>query len=372
MTGHSSPRRRRFLATGVGLAALAAGGWALDRVRLLGGGPDPAPKPTTAPGGATATVTRRSLAATTSFSGTLGYAGTYVVVNQLTGIVTALPPVGRVVRRGEVLYRVDGEPVILLYGAEPAHRDLAAGDDADDVAGTDVRQLEQNLVALGYATTKQLDPESGEFGWRTTRAVKKLQRALGLPRTGKLELGRVVFAPRPLRITEVEGIRGAPAAPGSTILRATSTTRQARVALKATQQGALEVGDEVTITLPDGRATPGKVASVGKVASTPESEQESPTVDVTILPTDQEATGTFDQAPVDVKVVTDRIDDALVVPIEALLALAGNRYAVEVVTKSGRTRRVEVSLGLFDEDAGVVQVTGTTLRAGQRVVVPST
>jgi hypothetical protein len=60
-----------------------------------------------------------------------------------------------------------------------------------------------------------------------------------------------------------------------------------------------------------------------------------------------------------------------VVPINALLALAGGGYAVEVVGGDGLHQPVPVSPGLFDDAAGLVQVTGTGLAAGQRVVVPA-
>ncbi|MGH9183303.1 MAG: hypothetical protein ACRDZ9_05740 [Acidimicrobiales bacterium] len=60
------------------------------------------------------------------------------------------------------------------------------------------------------------------------------------------------------------------------------------------------------------------------------------------------------------------------VPVTALLALAGGGYAVEVADPDGTRHLVPVDLGLFDDAEGLVQVTGSGLEAGQRVVVPST
>jgi hypothetical protein len=95
-------------------------------------------------------------------------------------------------------------------------------------------------------------------------------------------------------------------------------------------------------------------------------------VDVTF--SDSAATGSWDQAPVQVGITTASVRGALTVPVTALLARAGGRYAVEVVgTGVGtRNRLISVSLGLFDDAAGLVQVTGSGLAAGQEVVVPST
>ena len=88
---------------------------------------------------------------------------------RLSGTVTALPAVGDVIRRGGRLYAVDGEPVLLMYGAVPAYRTLAEG--VGD--GRDVEQLERNLAALGY------DPGTvdEDFTDATAAAVAAWQRA---------------------------------------------------------------------------------------------------------------------------------------------------------------------------------------------------
>jgi hypothetical protein len=82
------------------------------------------------------------------------------------------------------------------------------------------------------------------------------------------------------------------------------------------------------------------------------------------------ATGTLDQAPVQVTITTGTANNVLVVPVDALIAQASGGYAVEVAERGGGRRIVAVSLGLFDDADGLVQVTGTGLSAGQNVVVP--
>jgi multidrug efflux pump subunit AcrA (membrane-fusion protein) len=84
------------------------------------------------------------------------------------------------------------------------------------------------------------------------------------------------------------------------------------------------------------------------------------------------ATGRLNQAPVTVTITTGSVSDALVVPVTALLAQAGGGYAVEVIGAGGRHRLVAVTPGVFDDAAGLVQVTGPGLAAGQHVVVPAT
>jgi len=312
-----------------------------------------------------ATVTQRSLSSQTRVDGTLGYAGNYSVVNHRSGTITALPAVGRVVKQGQPLYKIDGSPVILLYGSTPAYRDLRQGE-----SGADVRQLNADLVALGYASEAELSPTSEKFGWRTRVAVEKLQADLGVDETGRLALGTAVFLPTAVRITALSATLGAPAGPGA-ILTATSTRHQVTINLDAAQQAEVKVGDAVTITLPSGRVTSGRVSAVGSVASTASDDSGTPTIDVKVRLLYQAAAGRLDQAPVGVLITTASVKHALVVPVSALLALASGGYAVEVVNAAGVHRLVPVSLGLFDDADGLVQASGSGLRAGQRVVVPA-
>jgi hypothetical protein len=149
------------------------------------------------------------------------------------------------------------------------------------------------------------------------------------------------------------------------------------IALDAAQQSLIKVGDPVTITLPDNRTTPGRVSYVGTVATVPSSDQSggggssSPTIEVDVTPADPAATGHLDQAPVNVSITTASVENALVVPVNALLALASGGYAVEAVGAGGVHHLVGVQLGLFDDADGLVQVTETSLTSGTRVVVPS-
>jgi multidrug efflux pump subunit AcrA (membrane-fusion protein) len=360
------PRRRRRVIAGLVILGLAAATavaapWPFSRGGTAGTGIDNG-SPTSL-----ATVARRSLSSRTNVDGTLAYAGTYDIVNQATGTLTALPAVGDVIKPGQVLYRVDGSPVVLLEGSIPAYRSLMRG-----MRGPDVRRLNADLVELGYATKAELDPTSDRFGWRTDRSLRKLQARLGLEKTGTLPLGQAVFLPAAARITAVSATLGTPALQGVSILSASSTRRQVSIDLDAAQQGLVKVGDRVMVTLPDGRTTPGVVSTVGSVATIPSSDSQdtSPTIPVVVTPTRPAATGRLDQAPVLVSITTDTVKHALVVPVDALLALAGGGYAVEV--SSGGTRHlVPVTLGLFDDAEGLVQVTGSDLEEGDRVVVPA-
>ena len=211
---------------------------------------------------AAATVIRTDVSARQVVAGTLGYQGAYSVVNEAApGIVTWLPGIGDVVRRGQPLCQLSGQPVTLLYGAVPAWRAFGPG----MTSGPDVRELQQNLAVLGYDP----GPADGAFGWSTEAAIDRWQQARDLPVTGSIPLGAVTFLPGPLRVTTVGVPLGAPAAIGATVLSGTSGT--AAVTVSLTVGGpAVRRGDPVLVTMPDGTtAIRGTVASVGRVAAVP-------------------------------------------------------------------------------------------------------
>jgi len=278
-------------------------------------------------------------------------------------VYTMLPEVGQVVRRGEPLYAIAGEPAFLLYGGVPASRAFVPGMSA----GTDVSELNRNLRGYGA-------PSGDAFTAATTVAIQRFQSVHHVSATGQLPLGSVVFEPGAVRVTSVTPTGGSPVQAGP-VLGITSTRRVVTIALDASQQTSIKVGDQVIITLPDNSTTPGHVSFVGTVATVPSDNggngSSSPTIEVDVTADHPAATGRLDQAPVDVSITTATVRNVLAVPVNALLALAGGGYAVEEAEPTGVRRLVGVSVGLFDDAAGVVQVSGNGIAAGQRVVVPA-
>jgi hypothetical protein len=359
------PRGRgRWVAAGMVVVVVAGGAaaWAAGAFSLNG---SPGPVGQGAPAPATEPVTRQYLASQTPVNATLGYAGSYTVTGKGGGTLTWLPSAGRVIREGQVLYRIDnGVPVVLLYGSVPAWRTLDEG-----VTGADVTQLNHDLVRLGDASSAEISSLGWDyFSWETQAGVQKLQSALGISSpSGSLTLGSAVFEPQALRVSAVIGSLGNPAS--GPILAATSDRHAVTVALDAAQQSEVKVGDAVTVTLPDGSNTPGVITSVGAVAS---GSGSSATIPVHVRLTRPGAAGTLDQAPVTVQITTASVSDALSVPVAALLAQSSGGYAVEVIGAGGSRRLVPVTVGpIFDDGKGLVQVSGP-LTPGERVVVPAT
>jgi hypothetical protein len=462
------------------LALLAAAGAATALI-LAGNAPSKRPPPvgdTSASG--TATVERRDLVASDTESGTLSHAAPQTVYNRLSGTITWLPHVGQTIKPGGVLFRVDGRPVILMDGATPAYRALAAGVSR----GADVLQLNRDLVALGF------DPNpiaiDDEWQTATTVGVERLQRSLGETETGALAFGRVVFLPgtqlvstvdaalggggsgsgtgspstgsasdpsgagrreyaaleepagagtsttppQPARTTTTPGTgteaptenprrvrtleaqlarlkselgrlkhKGSPKASGSekpassgspgsggsprepegasagatptAILATTSTRIVVKVALEAGKQNEARIGETVTVALPDGAEVRGTVTAVSTVAQAATGSQStettggtaSSTVPVTITLHGRHAGAALDQAQVSVNFVQAVARDVLSVPVTALLATGGARYALQEAASPHRV--IPVSTGLFA--AGDVQVSGAGIHPGLRV-----
>ena len=77
---------------------------------------------------------------------------------------------------------------------------------------------------------------------------------------------------------------------------------------------------------------------------------------------------TLDQAPVNVNITTQRAANVLAVPVNALLALQGGGFGVQVMT--GNTGHlVGVTTGLYANN--LVQISGSGISVGTRVEVPS-
>jgi len=143
------------------------------------------------------------------------------------------------------------------------------------------------------------------------------------------------------------------------------------ISLDVSRETEVKAGDRVTVTLPDGSATPGVVSSVGAVATTSQSGGNAvTTIPVQVKLTDPKAAGALDQAPVTVNITTATAHETLVVPVTALLARSPGGYEVEVAGPGDTRRYVPVRPGIFDDASGLVQVTGA-LAPGQRVVVAS-
>jgi peptidoglycan hydrolase-like protein with peptidoglycan-binding domain len=356
--------RRWLLAGGVvTLGAAAAVGVA---VSARDGDPQaPAATPSAANANV-ATVTRRDLARSEELDGTVGFGEESPLVLPLGGTLTSLPAPGDVIEEGTVVATVDGRPVVALIGSTPLWRDLGPG--VDD--GADVLAVEQALQRLGFTAEFDVTVD-GDWTDATTRAVKAFQEHFDQDDDGEITRGEIVMVEAPQRIASVGGVPGQ--ASSEAAIEVSGRDQVVSVALDVADASLVAVGDEVTVELPDGGETGGKVTAVGRVAESPPSSDDpdatgDPTIEVEVTLDDPKAAGSLDQAPVRVSIVTGTAEDVLTVPVNALVSVIEGGYAVEV-DEGGRRRLVAVEKGMFAD--GRVEVTGDGLAEGAKVVVPA-
>ncbi|MFE4636044.1 peptidoglycan-binding protein [Streptomyces sp. NPDC056773] len=390
-----SKRGKWVLGSLVVVLAVTGGGYAVVAQPGTAGGGAQQDRADGLPG-ATSPVTRGDLSSGFKVDGTLGFAkerklnavgaeggggtgGAGAGSGQGSGpgsgsgsaTLTWVAPSGSSVERDGKLYEVNGKPVRLMYGSTPMYRSLKSGD-----KGEDVKQLKQNLQALGFGTG--LDTSDGTFTDGTATAVKRWQKSHKVKETGEVGKADIAFASGPQRIQKNDMAVGDEAAAGKPVLTLTGTERMVRLQLDVAKAGKVKTGDAVVVNLPGGGTAGGKVSTVGATANGDDPSSggggggggggdKKPKVDVEItLDKPSEATGP-DQSPVSVSLTGEVRTGVLSVPVNSLLALAEGGFGVQVV-ENGKVREVKVELGMFGQ--GRVEVKGDTLKEGMLVGVP--
>jgi peptidoglycan hydrolase-like protein with peptidoglycan-binding domain len=364
----SSRRRYKTPAIIAGSAVIAA---VLAAV-VIGATADPGPRADTSAPVLTVAVTTGSMVSATNARATLHYSQERPLLAAPGGVVTALPGAGTIVATGGTLYRVNNLPVLLLRGSLPAWRTFESGMSP----GEDVRQLEENLAALGVFS----GPADATFSWATATAISSWQKSLGVERTGTLDRTAVLFSDHDLRVAQTTVSLGAEVAPGTELYKASATAKIVDLDLRLADQNLAVVGSSVSIVLPDGTTTAGSVATVGEPLERPSDGDAAPdgssatggtfAVPVTVTLADQTTVGAFSRASVTVQFSSPLADDVLTVPVEALIATDANTFAVETPSKSAEkaVRSIPVTIGAFA--SGQVQISGEGIREGLEVVVP--
>jgi peptidoglycan hydrolase-like protein with peptidoglycan-binding domain len=306
---------------------------------------------------ATAVAERTTLTSELVLNGNLSY-GDELDLPGAGGVITRLPKAGDEISVGQAVYEVNGRPVIAVRGDRPFWRSLSEG----ITNGADVQQLEQALADLGFGADVTVDTE---FTWYTAEAIKDWQEALGLERTGVVELGDVVAIPSAsIRISAVKAALGDQAGPGS--LSYTSTAL--RVVAKLTDAQAREIlpATPVIVTLPDGTDLSATIVSIDPGGQPDGDDGETTPATATVEFEDATAAAGLGLRAVKVALAAESVADALVIPVTALLATLDGGYAVDVL-RDGKTVRVPVELGLIADTRA--QVVGGDLAEGDVVVV---
>lgn len=302
----------------------------------------------------TATVALATLGDDYSVDGNFVFADptTIVSAGTATGVITEIVAEATTVNRGDILWRVVGEPTVALFGPLPAHRSMGI----DDV-GDDVRQLEENLVALGFDPDATVTVDD-TYTTNTSLMVERWQDEIGAEVTGRIETGRVVFVPGVMRTGVVAIDVGDTPTPGGVAMTVTSTDRAIKFSAAAAERDTIDVGDTVSVRLPD-RTT--FMAVVTDIVI-----QSDGGVQMTGVPGGV-VDYLVDTVPVTVTWTVPLGDEVVTVPAGAILRTDSGQYFVEVRDADGTERFVVVETGRTS--GATVEVTGD-IHVGDVVVSP--
>jgi multidrug efflux pump subunit AcrA (membrane-fusion protein) len=266
-------------------------------------------------------------------------------------------------------------PVSLFYGEEISWRTIDMGSSP----GSDIRQLEENLAALGF------DPDGAmvvddTFDEATEQAVMRWEESLATTVDGSVAASDLLYSPGPAKAgPAAEGVKpGMTVNTGSQLLALVPVSRVALdltgnervestqkivLQLPVDDRDLIEEGSAVVVELADGSELDAVVSTIGA----PVTSESGSTAEAIVVPTEV-IDDTWAGTNVTVHVTSDLAQQVLTVPVSALLALVEGGYAVEVVEAGDSTRLVAVETGMFA--AGLVEISGEGLSEGLKVVVP--
>lgn len=379
-----NPRRVMLLVVGVALATGAAG-WAVGAQITSPADAAAAHQPPPA-SLITVGVAKQALASTITAQGTISYTGatpltlTGTVGGAATQLVTRAPAVGTTVGSGQRLLEVSGRPIFLLPGQVPMYRTLS-----DGMKGDDVKQLQQALTALGYGHLT-----NGTFDVVTQIQVKRWYEHAGYEPQAEADKvtvpsGEILFLPTlPVRVDTVTTRAGATAT--GQIGTVTNSTVNIQSTVPSADAQFIHAGMNATLTLPDGTTMPAKVDAIGKDAAPPPTDepvqpsaqqqpqqQQQSTSDATplrLVAQDPVALAAYANKAAKIDIEVGKTNgEVLVVPVAAVATSQDGSTRVQVQRKDGSVQDVGVRLGLTAN--GLVEVSGTGLAVGDRVVVGS-
>jgi peptidoglycan hydrolase-like protein with peptidoglycan-binding domain len=286
---------------------------------------------------------------------------------------------------GDVLYELDGVSVITLLGDQQITRALKEGD-----TGTDVRVLQENLIALGYGTGKAAAKSdkttttttaeggktieklkvNGTYDTVTRQAVERLQFDTGKNVTGSLAAGEVVVLPRGYKIATRIDTAGktdnkAAVKRNDELFTLMKADRVVTLDVVLADKDKVKVGTSTRIAVPGSEDLTGTVRSVSPVAVNPGTgtAKKDATVTATISTTTVVQSDQI-ELPVDVYVNKVLATDALAVPVSAIVAKADGSFAVE------KTDGTSVSVKTGETADNFIEITGEGVEEGMEVIVP--
>jgi peptidoglycan hydrolase-like protein with peptidoglycan-binding domain len=276
--------------------------------------------------------------------------------DRTTQTITSIISVNTVLQSGDVLYSVDGTPIVALDGTLPVWRSISiATKDGDDV-----KQLEASLVALGFDPSHQVTVNS-HFDANTSAMVKAWQTSLGVTATGTVPIGSITFLPAFSTVTNVSQPIGAKVGEGDPILAVAATTQHVIINVPVADRAQVSPGLVVHI-VQSGSSVDGQVIQLRSAIQTGVA-----VVQAIVKPT-KPLTQVAAGATVKVSVVLVKARDVLLAPAAALVSRLDGSYAVHVGTSQSTAHWVTVQL--LGVSGATAAISAESLDATATVLVP--
>ena len=232
------PARARWIVVTALIAAIAGvlTGWA--SVRLF----TPPVSPLVRASYTTVTAETQTISSQLTLDTTAKWPTAATAENQAQGIVTSVvAQTGSRVSAGSTLYTVNLRPVVVAQGAIPSFEDISGG-----TKGQDVKQLQQLLTSLGdYSGTIDGSDDQG-----TTQAVRRWQKSLGVPESGTVAKGDIVYLPAlpaEVQLDPTKIVAGATLSGGEPAVSSLTPTPTFELDLSPQQAAQVTSGLEATI-----------------------------------------------------------------------------------------------------------------------------
>jgi len=240
---------------------------------------------------------------------------------------------------------------------DPTHTPCTAAEIADAQEAVDLAQAQWDDVnAAPDTSAEQAQVTAAQ---RQVNDAQSAVNQLGMNTVGPRSV--LVVPQAQIRIDNVAAKVGLPAE--GTVLTWTETTLYGRANLTDAQKAMLTTGTAAIMTANDGTQVDGTVGEITASSTDPQTGQTTP-AGVRIDISDQTTVARLGPGAVKISFIQDEVEDTLVVPVTALMALAEGGYCVE--RPDGTL--VPVRIGLVADTKA--QVFSDDLHQGDQVVIP--
>jgi HlyD family secretion protein len=345
-----------------------------------------------APHYTTAAVTRGSVAPAVVSSGTVNPITTIQVGTYVSGVIQSiLCDFNTQVRAGQLCAKIDPRPYQSTVDQESAALAMARAQLAKDRANLDYARLidQRNASLLRIGAVSQENADTARNAYDQARAQLALDEATVTQHEARLKAARINLGYTDIvspvdgtvvsrNVTQGQTVAASFQTPTLFVIATDLTKMQVDTNVSESDIGRVAVGNTTVFTVAayPQRQFPG---TVQQVRQAPQTVQNVVTYDV-VVNVPNPGLALRPGMTASIRIVTDRADNVLRVPEQALryrpTTLAADREGASAtrgrtrqvwVLADGKPRRVPVTTGL-DDDA-YVQIVAGELREGDRVIV---